>query len=246
MKVNDKLEQTNVQNYHYVMLGFADFKKIFKKLEGLLKFYRIENKGKEFAKEIIYDVPDNLLSDAGIVLSKRYETKRIFLNVRKISKLPGEMKRPSKKFILGELESDIEPRNYSLQISSAIENSFSTTFTVDLDSIVKQTIPKIEININSNKYHIIGGTGFRADFFYEIATYKDIKTGKKVDREGVTLQLSNNKEYEEENKQILDLIDRQIKELALYNLSRFEIAQMLLYPKVVDDDENRFDDEDKE
>ena len=60
----------------------------------------------------------------------------------------------------------------------------------------------------------------------------------------MTLQLSTDEEYTQENKQILDLIDRQIKELALYNLSRFEIAQMLLYPKEIEEDENRFENED--
>lgn len=247
MKVNNKLELENVQRYHYVLIGFSDFKKVLKKLTDLLKFYRIEYQGKVSGKEVIYDVPNNLLSDSGIVLSKQYEDGKIMLKVRKISQLPGEMKRPSKKFMLGELETDAEPRDFSLQISSAIENSFAATFTVDLDSFVKQTVPKIQIDVNSQKYLIIGGTGYRAIMLYETAIYKDIKTGKKVSRDGITLQLNNDEKSQEENAKILDLIDREIKELALYNVSRFEIAQKLLYPKPIEpDEEDRFTDEEEE
>ena len=231
MNANNKPMLEKVERYHYVVLGFATFEKVLKKIEDLLKFYRIENQGKTNAKEIIYDVQNNMLSDAGVVLSKQYEDGRIMFNVRKISQLPGVLKRPSKKFILGELQADADPKDFSLEISSAIESSFSTPFTVDLDAFVKQTMPKIEININANKFKIIGGTGFRGYIIQEKVIYRDIKTNKKVEREGVTLQLPLSDAYADENKKILDIIDREVKELGLFNASRFEIAQKLLYTK---------------
>lgn len=231
MEKQNKVEIQKTENYHYVLLGFATFKEVLKKLEGILKFYRLQNEGKANAKEIIYDVPNNLLSDAGIVISKQFEEGKVLFNVRKISWLPGALKRPSKKFNLGEFQRDEEPKDFSLEISSAIENSFSTPFTVDLDSIVRQTIPKIEIKINAEKVKIIGGTGFRAYIIYENVSYKDIKTNKVVERDGVTLQLSTLDEFAEENKKLLDIIETNVCELGKFNASRFEIAQKLLYPK---------------
>lgn len=237
MNISGKIEMQKFQDYHYILLGFAKFKDVINKLQRYLKFYRIENQGKSTFKEIIYDAPDNILSDAGIVISKQYEEKRIFFEVRKISWLPGALKRPSRKFILGELQTDEEPKDFSLEISAAIENSFSTPFSTDLDSLVRQTFPKIEINIDSEKYMIIGGTGFRAAVIYENVKYKDIKTGKTEIRDDVTVRLFTNEEYQEENKKLFELINREIYELGQFNASRFEIAQKLLYPKDEEEEE---------
>ena len=231
MKNTNKPELEQTVTYHYVLLGFSSFKKVLEKIEGLLNFYRVEPAGKTSAKEVIYDVNGDVLSDAGIVLSKQFEDGKILFNIRKLSLLPGAMKKPSRKLILGELEADEEPKDFSKQISAAIENTFSTPLTMDLDSFIKRTFPKIEIKIVGNKYKIIGGTGFRGLFVHEFATYRDIKTNKKVEREGVVLQLNTLPEYEKENAQFLDFIEREVKELGPYNASRFEIAQKLLYPK---------------
>ena len=231
MDKQNKVEMQQNESYHYVLLGFSTFKDVLKKLGDTMKFYRFENEGKANAKEIIYDVPNNLLSDAGIVISKQFEDGKVLFNVRKISWLPGALKRPSKKFNLGEFQHDEEPKDFSLDISSAIEHSFLTPFTVDLDSIVRQTIPKIEIKINADKVKIIGGTGFRAYIIYENVTYRDIKTNKTVERDDVTLQLSTLEEFAEENKKLLDIIETKVCELGKFNASRFEIAQKLLYPK---------------
>lgn len=228
---SSKLEQEKIKRYHYVVIGFGEFKNILRKLDENLKFYRFENQGKTKVKEIIYDVPNNMLSDSGIVLSKLYEDGKVLFNVRKLSTLPGQLKRPSKKFILGELEVDEEPKDFSLNIASAIENSFNTAFTVDLDAFVKQTRPKIEILIDAQKYKIISGTGYRASILFEEAVYRDIKTNKKVSRTGVTLQLPMGEENEKCNNEILNIIDRKIEEIAPNNLSRFEIAKKLLYPQ---------------
>lgn len=230
MQVNDKLELENVRKYHYVYMGTASFDKVFKKLDSYLKFYRFDYKGEIVGKEVIYDVANHMLSDSGIVISKNYSDNRISFNVRKISQLKGSLKRPSQKFLLGELEQDAEPKDYSLQISSAIGNSFSTQFTVDLDAFVRQTAPIIEIIVKAKKYQIIGGTGYRATLLAENAVYRDLKTKQKVSRPGLTLSLPIDEEWQEENAKILDIVDRKIKEIAAYNVSRFEIAQKLLYP----------------
>ena len=226
-----KIELENNVKYHYEILGFATFKDIMKKFEENFKFYRIANEGKVNAKEIVYDVPNNMLSNFGIVISKQYEDGKIMLKVRKLSSLKGAMKRPSKKFALGELGKDEEPKDFSLQITQAIENSFNTKFTVDLDAFVKETIPKIQIDIEATKYQLICGTGYRAYMLFENITYRDLKTNNKVMRPSVTLQLPNGNDIPE-NKEILDTIDKKISELALYNYSRFEIAKQLLYPDV--------------
>lgn len=239
-----KLELENVQSFHYVFVGFADFKQEFKNITENLPYYRFEKVGKEIEREIFYDVPGELLSTAGLILSKWYSGNKIYFHIRKLSKLSGAMKRPTKKFLFGSCEEIDQPKDFSLQISSAIENSFSSPFTVDLDSIVKQTKPIIEVEIQSEKYNIICGTGYRAVMLYENAIYKDIKTGKKVARLGVTFKFPT--EEREETQEIIETLSRKVFGLALYDNSRFEIAQQLLYSAVDEDAFNLNDDEDNE
>lgn len=232
MKSNDRLENEKTKKIHYVMLG-NNFTKIKSKIDKSLSFHRLAFEGKFKGLEIIYDVPSNLLSNAGIILSKQSEGNKIFFKVRKISKLPGGYKRPSQKFNLGESGEAEAPKDFPMQIANAISNLFANVFTIDLVSVVRQTEPKIEISVSGDKYTIVGGTGYRAEFLYENAVYKDIKTNKKVKRTGITLVMPNDERYEKENQTIIKAIDHSCKELVGYEQSRFEIAQRLLYPQPV-------------
>ena len=63
MKKLNKLEKENFTTYHFMLLGYANFKGIKKKLDSHLKYYRLEYVGKYNAKEITYDVADNMLSN---------------------------------------------------------------------------------------------------------------------------------------------------------------------------------------
>ena len=244
MDKNSKLELENSREFHFVLLGYSKFKDIISKLAGLLSYYRIVDAGKVSLKEVVYDVEDNTLSNAGIVISIQEEKGKDVLKVRKLSRLVGNMKRPPKTYVLGSVEEGEEPKDYSLQVSSAIESSFSTPFTVDLDDFVKKTIPKIEVDIEATKYNVICGTGYRANILCEKATYKDIKTGKKIVRNGVTLLLP--REERPESEELLKTIDGKVCELALYNYSRFEIAQKLLYPKAEAEQEEQLSEEEEE
>ena len=231
MKSGINVEREEMERYYFVLLGYASFKQVYQKIEELLKFYRIESQGKLSSREIIYDVPSNLLTDSGVVLSKKTEGGNSFFNVLKISLLPGNLKRPNQNHVVKQIRGNEQPADFSLDIASTIEKLFSINFTVDLDSIVKKVIPIIEINVNSENYKIIGGSGLRGYLSYEKITYKDTKTRKKVFGEGVVLRLPNSEEYEQENKNILSLIEKNIQELGMYNVSKFELAQKLLYPK---------------
>ncbi len=231
MKGKDKLENENRKKVHYLLIG-KNFKKVLKKLDKELKFYRFEYDSKFKGNEIIYDIPSNLLSNAGLVLSKQYDDGKTYFKVRKISNLPGGFKNRAQKFFIGECEGKEEPKDFPIQISQAIENSFSSEFTIDLVSLVRKTIPKIQIDVKGQRYKILGGLGYEAILFFEEAIYCDLQSKKKVKRLGVTLILPAGEKNERENQEIMDAIDHYCKELIIYRQSRFEIAKRLLYPQV--------------
>lgn len=242
MRDFSKLENENVEKYHYYIIG-KDEKKITSKLDKLLKFYTLRFVENFVGREIIYDVPNNMLSNAGLVLSKQYEENDgIFFKVRKISFLPANVRRKSKKFYLAECTGSEEPKDFPIQIANAIQSSFTEPFTIDLVSVVRQTIPKIEIKVYGKKYQIVGGFGYKAKMFFEKTEYKDLIGGKKVVKYGLTFNAPTGEENQKYNQEVLEVIDKYCTELVPYKQTRFEIAKRLLFPEPVVV-EKKFDDE---
>lgn len=213
--------------YHYDMIR-DNQDKIVDKLNLNLGFFSFRKARKIKGVEVIYDTPNKLLSNAGIVLSKQTDEDGSYFKVRKISKIPTEAKRKSQKFALAKCGTREAPKDFALQVSTAINNSFSNVFTIDLAEVVKKTMPMIEIIVKGDVYDISGGTGFKGSLMFEKVTYKDLVTHKKVKREGVTLVLPSDKIYERDVEAVLEGVERYCKELIPYKESRFEIATRVL------------------
>ena len=196
MENKEALKGESYKKVHYHFVG-KNYRKVLRKIDDNMKFYRLMRVGRFKGKEIIYDVLSNMLSNSGLVLSKQYEDGEVLFKLRKISTLPRLANRASSKFQLRECKGDETPRDFSLQIASAISNSLSSAFTVDLVPIVKQSTPKIQIDVRGIKYRIVGGTGYECFLLYEKSTYRDLITYKKVKRDGFTLRLPKGDECED-------------------------------------------------
>lgn len=233
--MEQKLEQHNTQSYHYDFVGFTNLKKVYDTLSEVLHYYRLERGIRRYSKEVFYDVPSQLLADAGIAISKWIEDGKSSLNVRRIFSLK-ELNKPSQKFLFGYCSNDEQPKDYSYQMAAMIESSFKTPFSVDLESIIKQTQQNMIIEMVSDRYNIICGTGYRAIMQYEVVVYRNAITGKKVERNEITFKFPI--EDRPEKKEILDAIDRYVKGLSLSKESRFETARKILFPKGEETTEN--------
>ena len=225
---NQDLQLQRTRSYHYVFVGFVKFEEILKKLISRMPYYKITKSSKNNLKEIFYDVQDNMLSNAGIVLSKSLTNKDAFFNIRRLSRVSKR----NKKYRLEECNAEDHPREFAPQIASAIEHSFSLPLSIDLESIIKKTKPTISLDISKTNYDVVCGSGYRAKIVYEDVLYQDVATGKKILQEGMTLVVPN--EETQETEEILNLIDKYISNLSLYDASRFEIAQKLLYTEKQD------------
>lgn len=224
--------------YHYDMIRNNE-KQVIEKLDRELAFYRIYFEKKIKGLEIFYDTPNNLLSSAGIVLSKQFEDSSAFFKVRKLSYLPTELRKPSQKFSLAECNAKDTPKDYPLQIATAINNAFSNIFTIDLVEVVKQTVPKYEVKVKGNLYSLKSGSGMRGHILFEKVKYRDFVSGKKVKKQGATVMLPADPSFKKETQEVLDAVERKCKELLLYKESRFEIAQRVLNPKITNKKLNR-------
>lgn len=219
------IELQKTQNYHYVFAGFTTFDEVLKKMKEKMPYYKISLKEKKIIKEVFYDNEYNMLSDAGIVLSKSTTKKDSYFYLRRLNRV---LKKKNTKYRLeNKCDPDDHPRDYAVKIANAIDNSFSSSLTIDLESIVKKTKEIIEVINKKAIYDIICGSGYRAQIVFEDVSYKDIESGKKVFQEGVTLTVPTGEN--QETTEILKIIERNIPGLVLYEESRFEIAQKLLY-----------------
>ncbi len=242
--MEDKLTELDSKSYHFDYVGFAEFKKVFSDLEKDLPYYRIGKVRNGNSREIFYDIPKGLLADAGIVLSKYIEGKKAYLNIRRLNQ-PELLKHRSFKYSFGQCELDDEPKDFAFKLASMVEKSFRMPFSADLESMIRQTLPFMGIDISFQEYELICGSGFRGKLFNENLVYKDLKSKKKeVERKGVTLRFPV--EERPEKTQLLETISRHVKGLALRGDSRFEYALKLLYsePANVDvEDEEEGDEE---
>lgn len=216
--------------YHYDMLrDNAD--KIVEKLNGNMGFYAFRYVKNIKTTEIVYDTHENLLSSIGIILSKQFVGDSIAFYVRKITRLPNEMKRPSKRIKIADCGRSESPKSFAMQVARAINNTFPNIFTIDMTEVVEKTMPKIEIDIKGQYYDISGGTGFRASMIFEDVIYRDLLSRKKVKRKSVTLTLPVDNMYEQDSENVLGGIDKYCKELIPYKETRVEIAERVLFPK---------------
>jgi len=220
-----KAELQKSDNYHYVIAGFTNFKDILKTLKRAMPYYRFELMPKKKIVEIFYDDDYNMLSDAGIVLSKSSTNKDTNFNIRRLSRVLH--KRNKKYKIAGTCKQNDHPKQYAEQLAAAIDDSFSSSLTIDIENIVKKTKEKIEIEMNKTPYAVICGTGFKAKITHELVVYKDVETGKKVEQECVNLSVPSGEH--EETEELLKIIERNAPSLVLFKESRFELAQKVLY-----------------
>lgn len=212
---------------HYDMIRDNEAQ-VVDKLDRELKFYRILFQKKIKGLEIIYDTPNCLLSGAGIVLSKQYDDGKAFFKVRRISYLPTEFRKPSQKFYLSQTNNRETPKDFPLQIATAINNAFSNVFTIDLVEVVKQTMPRYEIKLKGNLYSLTSGLGMKGQIVFEKVVYRDCINGRKVKHQSVTVTLPGDPAYKREVEEVQNAIEKSCKELLRYNESRFEIAQRIL------------------
>ena len=68
-------------------------------------------------------------------------------------------------------------------------------------------------------------------YFFEKTQYKDLISGKKVSKYGVTFIAPTERKNEKYNNEILSIIDKYCTELVPYKQTRFEIAKRVLFPE---------------
>lgn len=217
-----------------------------KKLAHHLGFYTILFQEKIKEAEIIYDTDKKLLTGSGLIIRKKLSPKRAYFSLVRISSMNNLANREKKDF-LGECEPNDQPSDFPVQIADAINKIFNNLFTINVVDIVKHCTPYIRIDVGGNRYRLLSGTGYEVSLAFENLKVRDVRSGKKAKTRIFSLKMELDPNYEKEREQILNAIERWCKELVPTQRQRFEIAEVLVKPKVskVEEEEKKAEDEEE-
>lgn len=217
-----------------------------KKLAHHLGFYTILFQEKIKEAEIIYDTDKKLLTGSGLIIRKKLSPKRAYFSLVRISSMNNLANREKKDF-LGECEPNDQPSDFPVQIADAINKIFNNLFTINVVDIVKHCTPYIRMDVGGNRYRLLSGTGYEVSLAFENLKVRDVRSGKKAKTRIFSLKMELDPNYEKEREQILNAIERWCKELVPTQRQRFEIAEVLVKPKVpkVKEEEKKVEDEEE-
>ncbi len=208
----------------YEALSNKPFDKIFK-LEKILKFYKFQYFGVIRSSEVFYDTPNDLLYKAGVILSRIQEDDRVFFKVSQSSSNKTKIK--DQKVFSHKVAPKDTIKDHSFYLVDGIKGLFNTPFNIDLENIIKNSIPKISITITANVYKVISGTGFRAFMCHEDIRYNNHESKRQEKANGMTIKLDSPEQYYPEFQDFNKAIQKHCKEFVEVHDNMYEHAKKI-------------------
>lgn len=209
----------------YEALTKKPFDKVFE-LPRILKFYKYEFFGPVRSSEVFYDTPNDLLYKAGIILSRIQEDDKVYFKVSPSSNL-SNIRTNTQKVFAHKVGLKDTLKDHAFYLVDGIKGLFNTPFSIDLENVVKNAIPKIAINVNANVYKVISGSGFRAFMCQEETRYQNFETKRKYVSHGMTIKLNGPEQYMKEFVSFNDAIKKYCKEFIEVHDNQYEHAKKI-------------------
>ena len=217
------IELKNDDVVKYEALVNKPFERVFE-LQKILKFCRFAFSGTVKSSEIFYDTPNDLLYKAGVVLSRIQEGDRVFFKVAPAASFTTIN---TQKIFSHKVGVKDTIKDHAFYLVDGIKGLFSTAFSIDLENVIRNAVPKIGIFTNANVYKIISGTGFRAFMCHEDIRYENYETKRKQHSLGMTVKMIGPQQYRNEFIAFNDSIKKYCKEFIEINDNTYEHARKI-------------------
>jgi len=218
IKINNSLTKKYeaVNNIAFAkFLGFA---------QGL-KFQKLYYLGKDTCVETYFDTANHLLNHSGIILSRIKEDDNVFFKVESTSSLSNILNKIGKEVFVHKVGENDKLADHGFYIKDGITSLFQSSFSIDLDNVIKNAEPKMEVRINADIYDIVSGTGMRAKLALENKTVVNFETNRVYSVQSLTIKLeSNPNAYLDEFNKLNDLIQKNCKDFILVDENQFDWA----------------------
>lgn len=222
-----KFETINVEGVKaYTLFSKNSLSKVLA-LDKVMPKYSFYSEGKGVSIEIYLDSPNNLLTSAGIILSKVIEEGKSYFRVEREDYLAGKktlIPKEKKVFIhpIGAKDSVID---HTLFLIDGITSMFSTKFHIDLENVLKTIVPKLEIENKKNYFKIFSGKGFKADMIYENVFIKNYDTKRRSELLMLKIEQTSSKLSLDEFNDFTSKMEKYCKEILPINESKYEMAK---------------------
>ena len=226
-----KIKSDTTKKYEAVSnTGFKNFLAFARRL----KFQKLSYLGKDIAIETYYDTPAHLLNKSGIVLSRFAEGNNIFFKVENTTYLSKVLNKLQKEVFVHKVGANDKLSDHAFYIKDGITSLFSTAFSIDLENVIKNAEPKMEVQIVADIYQLASGTGMRAKIALENKTIKNFETKRKYEVQSMTIKLANDniEIFKNDFEQFNNLIQKNCKEFLLIDENQFDLATKVTKPIV--------------
>jgi hypothetical protein len=222
-----KFETINVEGIKtYTLFSKNSIGKVLS-LDRLMPKYSFYSEGRDVSIEIYLDSPNNLLTSAGIILSKVFEEGKAYFRVEREEYLAGKktiIPKEKKVFIhpIGLKDSVVD---HTLFLIDGITSMFSTKFHIDLENVLKTIVPKLQIENKKNYFKIFSGKGFKANMIFEDILIKNYETKRKAEIFMLKIEQTSSKINLDEFDDFTSQMEKYCKEILPINESKYEMAK---------------------
>ena len=213
----------------YTLFSKSTIKQIVA-LPSVMQTYSFNLEDKSAEKVVFLDSNNNLLSSAGILLSKSTERNKAFFKVERErykktsrSSLP---QRAEKVFIHNVGVKD-SVKDHMFFLTNGIKSMFTTQFYIDLDNVLKLVVPQIELSSKKSVFKVFSGKGFKAEMIYEEMAIKNFATKRSNVVYVLTVKQTSSKHDLTEFSDFTSKLEKYCKEAIPTDDTIYEIAKRM-------------------
>lgn len=222
----------------YEMVGESSFKGLLFYLKEM-QFHKTTYDGKDIAVETYFDTPENLLAKSGIVLSKFDEENNHFIKVENTAFLSKILNKLKKEVFVHKIGANDTLSDHAFYIKDGITALYTTSFSIDLENVIKNAIAYIKVTTRAKIYSVASGTGMRVKVALEDKKIENFGTKRNHVYNSITVKLANNNKevFMEEFKKFNELLQKNCKEFIETSENQFEFITKVtkpIEPKIVE------------
>ncbi len=200
-----------------------------------LKFQKLNFVDSDSCKETYYDTPTHLLTKSGIILSRFEEGQNVFFKVETATSLSKILNKLNKEVFVHKVGYGDKLSDHAFYIKDGITSLYSTPFSIDLENVINNAVPIMEVSIKADVYELVSGTGMRARIALEKKQVKNFETKRKYNVESMTSKLEGNTQlYLDDFIEFDELLQKNCKELLPVDENQYDWAVKVTKPIIIE------------
>lgn len=224
-----KFETINIEGIKtYTLFSKNSLNKVLS-VSQIVPKYSFHGEGRDVSVEIYLDSPNNLLTSAGILLSKVIEEGKTYFRVERESYLSEKklLITKEKRVFIHPIGAKDSVSDHALFLIDGITSMFSTKFHIDLDNVLKTVLPKLEVENKRNHFKVLSGNGFKAEMVQEDISIKNYDTKRKAELLMLKIEQVSSKISLSEFDDFTFNLEKYCKEIIPFNESKYDIAKRM-------------------